>query len=390
LAFFFTSACRKSDAGRPAREPLTAKAVKTARVEMKPLDRVVVVTGSFHAREQSTLSVKVPGRLEKIAVDVGSVVRKGDELAQIERADYELRLKQAEAVLSQARVMVGLPLEGDEDKIAVENTGTIRQAQAVLDQATKNLDRVKQLRVEKIAAQSELDTAESAYAVALSRYQDAMEEIRGRLALVGQRRAELNLARKQLSDSVTTAPFDGIVHQRLAQLGEYVQAGTPLLIMANVNPLRLRLEVPERESTRVRPGLRVRVSVGGSSNIHTAEIARVSPILVEANRMLLVEADVPAAPELRPGLFAKAEIIVDENSLALCVPAEAVSSFVGLEKVFIVKDGKAQERNITTGRRRGKFVEVLSGVAMGNVVVLNPGKLRSEQPVIEETNAAAR
>jgi RND family efflux transporter MFP subunit len=385
-----TISCRKSEARKGAREPLATKAVKTARAQMKPMDRTVIVTGSFHAREQSTLSVKVPGRLQSINVDIGSVVRKGDELARIERADYELRVKQAEAVLGQARAVVGLPSEGDDDKVDVENTGAIRQAKAVLEEASKNRDRVKQLRAEKIAPQSELDTVEAAYAVALSRYQDALEEIRGRAALVVQRRAELNLARKQLSDTATTAPFDGIIHQRLANLGEYVQAGTPLVVMASVNPLRLRLEIPERESTQVRPGQRVRVTVGGSTNVFQAEIGRVSPVLVEANRMLLVEADVPASPELRPGLFAQAEIIVNESDPALCVPQAAISSFVGIEKVFVVRDGKAMETNVRTGRRREGVVEVLSGVKAGDAVVLNPGRLRSEQPVTEEANAASR
>jgi RND family efflux transporter MFP subunit len=384
------AACGRVDSKPAARAPLEAKPVKTAHAELKPMDRTVVVTGSFHAREQSTLSVKVPGRIERIMVDIGSVVRKGDELARIDRSDYELRVQQAEAVLAQARALVGLPLEGDDDRVDIEKTGTIRQAKAVLEEATKNRDRVRQLRAESIAPQSELDTAESAYAVALSRYQDALEEIRGRAALVLQRRAELNLARKQLSDAVTTAPFDGVVHQRLAHPGEYVQTGTPLAIIAAVNPLRLRLEVPERESTRVRPGQSVRVSVGGSTNLHHARIERVSPVLVEASRMLLVEADVPATAELRPGLFAQAEIIVDENDPALCVPEEAISSFVGIEKVFVVKDGKAFEKNVRTGRRRGRFVELLSGASPGDVIVLNPGRLRSEQPVIEEVNAAAR
>jgi RND family efflux transporter MFP subunit len=390
LVICLTPSCRESQAGKPARETLVAKSVKTARAELKPMDRTVTVTGSFHAREQSTLSVKVAGRLEKITVDIGSVVRKGDELARIERADYELRVRQAEAVLAQARAVVGLPLEGEDDKVDVETTGTIRQAKAVLEEARKNLERVKQLRAERIAPQSELDTVEAAYAVALSRYQDALEEIRGRAALVLQRRAELSLARKQLADTVTTAPFDGVVHQRLANPGEDVQTGTPLATITSVNPLRLRLEIPERESTQVRPGQRVRVTVGGSTNIFSAAIARVSPILVETSRMLLVEADVPAAPELRPGLFAEAEIVVDENDPALCVPRAAISSFVGIEKVFVVKDGKAWEKNIQAGRRRGDAVEVLSGVAPGDVVVLNPGRLRSEQPVIEEANAAAR
>jgi multidrug efflux pump subunit AcrA (membrane-fusion protein) len=132
------------------------------------------------------------------------------------------------------------------------------------------------------------------------------------------------------------------------------------------------------------------VTVGGSTNIYSAEITRVSPILIEANRMLLVEADVPATPPLRPGLFAEAEIIISKDDPALCIPQAAVSSFVGIEKVFVVQDGKALERNITTGRRSGNFVEVLSGISAGDVVVLNPGRLRSEQPVIEEANAAAR
>jgi len=75
---------------------------------------------------------------------------------------------------------------------------------------------------------------------------------------------------------------------------------------------------------------------------------------------------------------------------SLSVPDAAVISFVGIEKVFIVKDGKAQEKNVTTGRHHGNLVEVVSGLRAGDMVILNPGKLRSEQPVIEESNAAAR
>jgi RND family efflux transporter MFP subunit len=294
------------------------------------------------------------------------------------------------AVLGQARAVIGLPPQGDDDRVDIEKTGAIRQANAVLEEATSNRNRVKQLHADKIAPQSELETVEAAYAVALSKYQDALEEIRGRVALVVQRRAELNLARKQLTDTVTTAPFDGIIHQRMANVGEYVQAGTPLIVIAGVNPLRLRLEVPEREATQVRAGQAVRVTVSGNTNLYTTTIARVSPILIEANRMLLVEADVPATPPLRPGLFAQAEILVSENDPALCVPADAVASFVGIEKAFVVKDGKALEKSITTGRRRGGVVEVLSGISAGDVVIMNPSRLRSGQPVVEELNAAAR
>lgn len=383
----FGACSRNADAQKKLPENAAPQPVKTVKAEIKPMERSVTVTGSFNAREQATLTVKVPGRLEKIAVDVGSVVKKGDVLAQIDRTDYELRAEQARAALAQARARLGLPLEGDDDKIDLEKTGPVREAKALLEEATKNRKRIRELTRDKISSQSELDTVEAAYTVAATRYETALEDVRERLALVGQRRAELNLAQKQLTDSRVLAPFDGIVQQRRASLGEFLETGTPLLVVADVNPLRLRLEVPERESLRVRVGQPVRVTVGHSTNVYSAEVARVSPMLSQTNRMLVVEADVPARTELRPGLFAQASIVVSKNDPALSVPEAAITSFVGLEKVFVVENGKALERSVRTGRRNNGFVEILFGIKAGDKVILNPGKLRSGQAVIEEGNA---
>ena len=266
----------------------------------------------------------------------------------------------------------------------------MRETKALLEEATKNRTRVRQLIREKLAPQTDLDAAEAAYAVALSRRQEALESVRARQALVVQRRAELNIARKQLSDSTTRAPFDGVVQERLASPGEFVQGGAPLLVIAAVNPLRLRLEVPELESTEIRPGQPIRIRVGRGGRTYPAEISRVSPILTEASRMLMVEADVAPDSALRPGLFAEAEIVIRQDDPGLCVPEAALTSFVGLEKVFLLKEGKAIERGVTTGRRAGSWVEVLTGLVQGDRVILSPGKLRSQQPVHEEVNATAR
>jgi RND family efflux transporter MFP subunit len=355
------------------------------------MQRTVTVTGSFAAQEQSTLSVKVPGRLEKMNVDIGSVVRKGDLLAQIERSDYELRVKQAEAALAQARARLGLPIDGDNDAVDVEKTGTVEQAKALLDEAKKNRQRVQELAKSQISSQSEVDSVEAAYTVAEARYQNALEEMREKVAIATQRRAELNIAKKQLADAATYSPFDGIVHERRASPGEFLQSGTPLLVIAAVNPLRLRLQVPERESVQIRPGQALEIRVGEATNVYRSTISRVSPILAESNRMLRVEADVPSSPALRPGLFAEATIIVSTNDSALTIPVEAVTSFVGLEKAFIVEKGKAVEKSLTTGRKQDGFVEVLSGISAGDQVILHPEKIRSDEPVIiEEAHAEAR
>jgi RND family efflux transporter MFP subunit len=271
----------------------------------------------------------------------------------------------------------------------LEDTGPVREAKALLVEATKNRDRVRQLAREKISSQSELDTVEAAYTVAVTRYETALEDVRERLALVVQRRAAFSLAQKELADSSVLAPFDGIVQQRRASLGEFLQTGTPLLIIADVDPLRLRLEVPERESLQVRAGQPIHVTVGESTNVYSTEIARVSPMLTASNRMLIVEADVPARQELRPGLFAQARIVVSRNDPALSVPESAVTSFVGLEKVFVVQNGKALEKSVRTGRRNDGSVEILSGIKAGDRVILNAVKMRSGQAVIEEVNAKA-
>ena len=193
------SCARKADAQKKTTDTVPAVPVKTAEAQFKPMERSVVVTGSFHAREQATLTVKVPGRLEKIAVDVGSVVNKGDLLAQIERSDYDLRAKQSAAALAQARARLGLSLDGKEDQVKLEDTGPVREAKALLVEATKNRERVRQLAREKISSQSELDTVEAAYTVAATRYETALEDVRERLALVVQRRAALNLTSRPLS-----------------------------------------------------------------------------------------------------------------------------------------------------------------------------------------------
>ena len=374
--------CGKGDPSKAAgKAEMAERPVRVARAEVRAMPRMIHVNGSLAAQEQSTLSAKVTGRLERLSVDIGSVLRQGELVAQIEPRDYDLGLQQAAAALAQSRAALGLPLEGDDDRIELERVTAVKQAKAVLEEAGKNRDRVKRLSVSGIASQSEVDTVESAHTVALARYEAAIEDGRGRMATVAQRRAELELARKRLADASVRAPFDGTVQARPASVGEYVAAGTPIVQLVKTDPLRLRLEVPERECILVRTGQVVLLLVEGDTNTYRGELARLSPALDDQTRMLRVEADVPREGSLRPGLFARARIIVTEREQALTVPLEALTTFAGLEKVVGVREGKAVEQVIATGRRGPDWVEVLSGLEAGEAVVLSPGSLRTGQRV---------
>ena len=373
--------------GKPDRLQASGKAeeaerpVSVARSEMRAVPREISATGSLAAQEQSTLSAKVAGRLERLTVDIGSVLRQGDLVAQIEPRDYDLGLQEAAAALAQARTTLGLPLEGEDDRIELEQVTAVKQAKAVLEEAGKNRERVKSLSGSGIASQSEVDTVEAAYTVALARYEAAQEEGRGRMATVAQRRAEFEQARKRLADASVRAPFDGAVQARPASVGEYVAVGAPIARLVKMDPLRLRLEVQERECLLVRTGQLVHLFIENDTNIYSGRIARLSPALDEQTRTLRVEADVPRQGALRPGLFARARIIVTEQEQALTVPAEAIMTFAGLEKVVVVQEGKALEKVVATGRRGPDWTEVVAGLQAGEVIVLSPGSLRTGQRV---------
>lgn len=358
-----------------------AREVKVAEVVETPFGESVTANGTLAAYDQTTVSVKVPGRLRSINVDLGSVVRRGQAIAQLEQSDYRLRVQQAEAALAQARARLGLSPDGTDDRVDPEQTGTVRQARAVMEEARLNRERAARLVEQGVVARSDFDSADATYKVAQSRYQDALEEIRNRQGLLAQRRSELSLARQQLADTAVYAPLDGVVQEKRASLGEFLAAGAPVVNIVRMDPLRLRAEVPERDASNVRSGQNVRVTVEGDTNVYVGQITRLSPVIAEQNRMLVVEADVRNNGTLRPGTFARAEIVTNDAKMAVTVPNNAIVTFAGIEKVITVQNGKALEKPITTGRRSGEWTEVVAGVNVGEKVVVDPGNLQSGQDV---------
>jgi RND family efflux transporter MFP subunit len=370
-----------SAAPRPADVATDAPSVPVIRVARTPLDRSVTVTGTLAAEEQVMLSLKVTGRLEEMLVDLGSPVRRGQIIARLTPTDFELRLRQAEAALQQARARLGLDPGGDDDTVNIERTAVVRQAQATLEEARRQRDRFATFVQRGISARADLETADAQLQIAEGRYQDALEEVRNRQAVLAQRRSEVALARQQLEDTSLRSPIDGVVRERHAFAGEYRAAGTPVVTVVRQHPLRLQLAVPERAAANVRAGQVVRVTVEGDAEAYRGRVARLSPAITEGNRTLAIEAEVPnEAGRLRPGMFARADIVTDE-ALSIVVPHSALVVFAGVEKLLLVKDGKVHEQRVRSGRRVGEQVEILEGVATGDIVITAPGGLADGAPV---------
>lgn len=353
-----------------------AREVKVSPAVEDRLVRAITVAGTLAAEEQVTLSLKVTGRLNDLYVDLGSPVTKGQVIARLTPTDFVLRVSQAEAALQQARVRLGLSPQGDDDKVDIDQTSVVRQARAVMDEAKLTKDRAETFVKRGIAARADLDAADAALKVAEGRHQDSLEEVRNRQAILEQRRSELELARQALRDTNLTAPLDGIIRERHVTVGQYLAAGSPAVTVVRMNPLRLRVSVPEREAASVRQNQTVRVTAEGNPKVYEARIARISPAIDEATRSLMVEAEVPnPRNELRPGSFASAAIVTAAAEKAILVPDSALVSFAGVDKILVVKDGKVSEKRVTTGRRESGRIEITAGLAAGDPVIVEPGSL---------------
>jgi RND family efflux transporter MFP subunit len=341
------AACGKPGDAKAARTNAEPRAVRVARVELRPMERMLQVVGTLAARDEATIAAQVAGQIELSHVDLGEVVTNGQELALIDTASYEALVRQSEANLTRAKASAA--------------------------NAERTLKRIEDLQQEKISSTSELDQA-SADA---KRTQSEVKSAEAADAI-----ARLNLARSRVR-----APFDGAVAQRLVTVGNYVAVGDPIVRLVKTDPLRLRLDVPERESVAVQPNQAVRVSVEGDANIYSGRLARVAPAIRQSDRMLPVEADVPNPGSLRAGIFARAQIIVNESEPGLSIPTNALAAFAGLEKVVLFQDGKATEKTVTTGRRGADWVEITSGLKAGDNVVLDPAGIRTGQPLILDAKA---
>lgn len=380
------AACGDSGAGATAHSKADQpRPVRLIRADAGTLPRTVTATGTLAAEDQVVLNTEVAGRLEHLPVDLGSVVRAGDVVAVLDLADFRLRLEQAETALAQARARLGVPLDGSADAIEPGRTALVRQVRAVLEQARLQRDRYLALHGDGILSKSELDQADSTWRVAEARVQEALEEVRGRQSLVAERRAQLGLARQQLANATLRAPFDGVVRERHLSVGAYLDVGAPVVTIVRVDPLRLRLPVPEREAGSLRVGQPVRLEVEGHPVPTEGRVARLSPAVDESTRTLMIEAEVANVDRtLRPGAFARAEIVIDPAQPAVLIPARSIVTFAGVAKVLGVAEGRVVETRIRTGRRAGDRVEVLDGLAAGDSIVAEPGTLTAGQPVIAE------
>jgi RND family efflux transporter MFP subunit len=366
--------------GKKAPEQTPVK-VQVALATQRPWPSTVRVQGSLMSDEQAVVGVKVAGLVRKVAVDLGSPVEKGQSLCMLDREEFELRIEQCTAQLAQARAKLGLKPDDPDSKLNPERAPPVLQERAVLEEARSNLARAKALEKRSAISVEEVQQREAAVRVSEARLSAAFNSVDQQIAELGVFRAQLSLAKQALVDSEVLAPFSGVVAERHAAPGVFLQVGQRVVTLVRTDPLRFRAGIPEREAQQVQLGQEVTIRLDGQSAPVIGKVDRISPSLDPASRSLAVEVDVPnPGGKLRAGLFAEAEIVVDPRARTLAVPKQAIREFAGVEKVWVVADGKAEEMRVQTGRRYGDYVEILSGLQPEAVVAVT-GRLSAGRAV---------
>lgn len=382
--------CARQEAAVARKEPGPI-GVRVAKVSGRTITRAVESVGTLFPYDEAIISAEIDGKIESVHADLGDLVAQGQVLARINDEEQRYLLQQQEAQLRQSLERLGLKDENDRVK-DVRDTPDARRAQADLYEAEQRYKRTRELVDQGIGPKSDLDTAQARYQSLQAAYEQTLNQTRNLIQEVQRFKAGLELQRKRLRDATVRAPFAAYTKERQAVVGAYVRANTPLFTLVKINPLRLRIEVPERMAPWIKVGQPAQVSVEAyKDRVFEGKVSRISPTVDQTKRTFLVEALIQNdRNELKPGSYARARVRTDKVETVRVVPARALNYVLGSNKAYVVKpDGTIEVRDVKIGDRFPQEVEILEGVEDGETVAVTAlNRLDTGQKVIIQNGEA--
>jgi len=330
LALFLGMACTR------AQEEQTIRAIPVvvATVEARDIAEKIHAAGEILAREEASIASEGSGQVTSITVQEGQPAQTGQVVIEIDREKRQLELENQRALEAEAR----------EVKLEQE----------------RETARIQQLYAQHVASKAQLDEAETALRKATARLQAAG--------------AQVGLAERALRNAGVTAPFDGFIAQRFVSQGDFVQTGDKLFDLVALDPVEVEFQVRERDTSRVAMGDHVSVRVAPyPEQTFEAQVSMISPRIEPRTRTLRVKALIPNPDaKLRPGLFARVELGVDERIGVATIPEDAIVKRADRTIVYRMTGGtdRVEEVPVQTGSFFDDLVEIVHGVAVGDRIVV--------------------
>ena len=294
-----------------------AVTVETAPVATARLQQDVVAIGTLRSNEAVVVRPEISGRITEIGFTEGSPVRKGQLLVALDSSVYAAEVQQAKANLALAET---------------------------------TFNRTTELERQKFVSATAKDQSLNGLRVA---------------------QANVALAEARLAKTQILAPFAGVIGIRQVSIGDYVKEGQDLVTLEDISSLKVDFRLPEVMLTDLKRGQAVEVASDAYPNrTFTATLDAIDPLVDQNGRAVILRARLKNTDgQLRPGMFVRTRLILEERANALTVPEEALMPSGTEQFVYKVVDGKATRVKVKTGLRRGSQVEVIEGLQAGDVIV---------------------
>ena len=318
--------------------------VRIAQVSLETVQRTVEASGTFLPEDQVKVSAEVKGKIKEIYVQEGDRVKKDDLLVEIDDERYILAVKKAEATYNQARS---------------NRIHTLR-----------TFKRTKDLYLKGVVGKQQYDDKETLSIMA----EDELENAR----------VALDLAKKDLKDTKIFSPLSGLVTEKIASIGEYVEEGATLLKLQQISPIKLHAYIPERYTAEVKVGQAIQAEVDAyPARQFQGLVTVVGPSIDPETRNVRIEARFPNKDEsLRPGFFAHTKIIIHAKKKTFVIPQSAIIIREGYKKVIVKEANRAKGRKVETGSFFDGKVEIREGLKGDEeIIVMGHETLNDGNPI---------
>jgi HlyD family secretion protein len=359
LAPAAVSAQTEAAAEAPA---VTLPAITVSAAEKRILRAVVLASGLIGAVEEVQVQPLIEGQpIESLEAEVGDLVAEGEVLAVLSASTLNLQKSQFAAALSSARASIA------------QAEAQVLEARSAAAEAERVNARTQTLQDQGASSQAAADTASANAVSAAARVTVAVQSLEAARAQLALAEAQLANVELQLQRTQVTAPVAGKIIERNAQVGSIATAaGQPMFVIVRDGELELRAEIAEGDLLRIKPGQAVSIRAVGADESLTGTVHLVEPQIDQTTRLGTARIKIGEPDLVRSGMFAEGEILVDEHE-AIAVPVTAVGSSAEGATVTRITDGLAQRVPVKTGIRDGGYVEIVEGVAEGDLIVTKAG-----------------
>jgi len=368
--------------------------VQISPVIRKQMTYSLTVTGDIAPMMQVDLFPRVSGYLERIDVNLGDSVRQSQVIAQIDRTEFLQKVKEVEAKVAQAKANLSELEAGSRPEELRQAEEALRQAQSRFDNAKLHRERVEALFKRQVISKKEADIAEMDYTVAEAQLaasqqnlklvrEGARQEVReGSRAKLKEMEALLAQEQIRLQNTLIIAPFQGEIIRKYIDAGALASPSTPIVNLVHTMTLKIVANVLEKDIPLLKPAMKAKIQTEAyPGKVFEGKVARINTGLDLNTRTLQAEIEIPNSSRLlKPGMFARIEVVLLEKPEVLAIPSNAVMENQGEKFVYLLEGNKAARRPIVTGIEQDRFMEVREGLKEGDQVIV-----RGQEGIRENT-----